>query len=114
VLAVNSNTKKADAAKAFLEWFLQPEQQATVQGLLGGSQAATTVPRTEEELATRPYVEIFDQVAPNTKAFAPEGMEAVTPQFRHIVVEQLLRIFQGQVSVEDGMAAAQKEAEGLS
>jgi multiple sugar transport system substrate-binding protein len=114
VLAVNANTKKADAAKAFLEWFLQPEQQATVQGLLGGSQAATTVPRTEEELATRPYVEIFDQVAPNTKAFAPQGMEAVTPQFRHIVVEQLLRIFQGQVSVEDGMAAAQKEAEGLS
>jgi multiple sugar transport system substrate-binding protein len=114
VLAVNSNTKKADAAKAFLEWFLQPEQQATVQGLLGGSQAATTVPRTEEELALRPYVTVFDEVSPNTIAFAPQGMEAVTPQFRHIVVEQLLRIFQGQVSVEDGMAAAQKEAEGLS
>lgn len=113
VLAVNSNTKKADAAKAFLAWFLDPEQQATVQGLLGGSQAATVVPRTEEELAERPYVAIFDQVAPNTKAFAPEGLEAVTPQFRNIVVEQLLSIFQGQVSVEDGLAAAQKEAESL-
>ena len=108
-----ASAEMATAAKAFLAWFLDPTQQATVQGLLGGSQAATVVPRTEAELEERPYVEIFDQVAPNTKAFAPEGLEAVTPQFRNIVVEQLLSIFQGQVSVEDGLAAAQKEAESL-
>lgn len=113
VLAVNSNTTKADAAKAFLSWFLEPDQQATIQGLLGGSQAATEVPRTQEELETRPYVTVFDEVAPHTIAFAPEGMEGVTPQFRHIVVEQLLRVFQNQVSIEDALAEAQKEAEGL-
>jgi multiple sugar transport system substrate-binding protein len=114
VLAINTNTKKYDAAKAFLAWFLEPEQQATVQDLLGGSQAATSVPRTEEELVTRPYVEVFDAVAPYALPFAPQGMEEMTPQFRHIVVEQLLRIFQGQVSVEDGLEAAQKAAEALS
>lgn len=116
VLAVNKNSDAAhaDAARKFLKWFLEPAQQQTLQKALGGSQAATAVPRTEEELTKTPYVKVFDSVTGHALPFAPEGrLIGQTPNFRHAVVEQVLRILQGQVSVEAGMQQAQNEVSKL-
>lgn len=112
-LAINGNSAHPDAAKAFLAWFLSPEAQAKVQGFLGGSTAATPVPRTAEELAKAPYIEVFDSLGDVALPFMPQGLEIETPQIRNIVVEAVLRALAGQTDVQTALDEAQAQVEAL-
>lgn len=112
-LSLNANSKNPDAAKAFLNWFLQPEAQQDVQALLGGSTAATPVPRKDEELEKSPYIAVFDSLGDAGVPFMPEGLEAQTPEIRNIVVEAVLRALAGQTDLESALNDAQAQVEAL-
>jgi multiple sugar transport system substrate-binding protein len=112
-LAINGNSKHPEAAKAFLAWFLSPEVQTEVQGFLGGSTAATVIPRTAAELERAPYIAVFDGLGDVALPFMPEGLEARTPEIRNIVVEAVLKALAGQTDVKTALDEAQARVEAL-
>jgi len=113
VLGVNANSKHVDATKQFLEWLLAEQQQATIQGFLGGSTAATAVDREASELEEHPYIAVFDEAGDSAHTFVPTGLEVVTPQVRTIVVTAVLAALQNGTDVGAALDAAQAEVEAL-
>lgn len=112
-LAINANSKNPEAAKTFLKWFLGNGPQAQVQEFLGGSTPATRQPRTAKDLAAHPYAPVYDSRTPFAMPFIPPGMEALTPQIRDIVVEEVLAALQGQKDVKAALDAAQTKVLAL-
>jgi multiple sugar transport system substrate-binding protein len=113
VLGVNANSKNVEGTKQFLEWMLADEQQATIQGFLGGSTSATAVERLPAELEARPYVEVFDEAGETAHTFVPTGLEVVTPQVRTIVVAAVLAALQNGSDIKAALDDAQKQVEAL-
>jgi multiple sugar transport system substrate-binding protein len=113
VLGVNANGEHIAQTKEFFAWLLAPEQQARIQGFLGGSTAATKVERTAEELEQRPYVEVFDEAGENARSFVPDGLGVQTPQIRTIVVTAVLEALQNGGDIREALDRAQADVEGL-
>ena len=59
-LTINANTKAPAAAATFIKWMLAPENQKSLQDVLGASTVATRVARSPELLARRPWLAVFD------------------------------------------------------
>jgi len=113
VLGVNANGEHIEATKEFFAWLLAPEQQARIQGFLGGSTAATAVERTPEELEESPYVEVFDEAGDNAQSFVPDGLGVQTPQIRTIVVTAVLEALQSGGDIREALDRAQADVEAL-
>lgn len=110
-VGINANSKSPEAAATFLKWALEPAQQQELQALLGAANVATIVPRTDAELAERPWLVAYDAQTVNSVPAIAQGLEEKSPEIQQIVVEQLLRVLQGGVSPQDAMDQAQKLVE---
>jgi multiple sugar transport system substrate-binding protein len=113
VLGVNANGDHVEETKEFFSWMLAPEQQSRIQSFLGGSTVATEIERTEEEVAQRPYVEVFDEAGEDAATFVPEGLGVQTPQVRTIVVTAVLNALQNDGDIREALEGAQEEVEAL-
>src|SRR5437667_349658 len=65
-LTINANTKHKAAAATFLAWILAPANQAALQDILGASNVATVVPRAPADLASEPWLSVYDAQTPNS------------------------------------------------
>ncbi len=109
-LTVNANTKHKDAAFAFVKWTLQPDNQASLQDLLGASSVATVVPRKPEDLAKKPWLKVYDEQTPNAVPQLVQGFEVRTPELQQIIIEQVLKVLQGGMDPQKAMDEAQETA----
>jgi multiple sugar transport system substrate-binding protein len=109
-LTINANTKNRAGCVTFLKWFLQPDTQQELQQILGASNVATVVERTPEELATQPWLKVYDDQTPNSLPQPVEGFETRTPEIQQIVLEQVLRVLQAGSSPKTAMEGAQRMA----
>ena len=107
-LTVNANTKNKDAAFKFVKWTLQPENQKSLQDLLGASSVATPVSRSLEDYAQRPWLKVYDDQTPNSIPQLVIGFETKTPEIQQIVLEQTLKVLQGGVDPQKAMDEAQQ------
>jgi multiple sugar transport system substrate-binding protein len=112
-ITVNANSANQEAAYAYIDWMLQPEQQQALQEALGAASMATPTERSEEQLAETPFLTVFDEL---TESSAPQivvGFGPQTPEIRSIVVREVIAALQGQQSMQEAMDRAQEEAEGI-
>ena len=107
-LTVNANTKSKDAAFAFVKWTLQPENQKELQDILGASSVATKVDRSPEDIAAKPWLQVYDDQTPNSVPQLVLGLETKTPEIQQIVLEQVLKVLQGGVAPQKAMDEAQQ------
>lgn len=106
-LVINAKSKHKAAAATFIKWLLEPDKQAELQRLLGAGNPATKVARTAEELKQMPFLTVYDAQTPHGVPFVPEGLEAKTPEFRQIVIEQMIRVLQSGLDPQTAMDQAQ-------
>lgn len=109
-LTINANTKSRPAAATFMKWALQPDQQRELQGILGASNCATIVERPAEDLASQPWLQVYDDQTPNSVPQLVEGYEVKTPEVQQIVLEQVLRVLQAGSDPKRAMDDAQRQA----
>ena len=107
-LTVNANTKNKDAAFTFVKWTLQPENQKELQDILGASSVATKVDRSPDDIAARPWLQVYDDQTPNSVPQLVLGLETKTPEIQQIVLEQVLKVLQGGVAPQKAMDEAQQ------
>src|SRR5690606_27908274 len=102
-----------DAAGTFLEWMLQPENQKSLQLVLGSSSVATPTERTPEELEESPFLPEVDALTETSVPQVVLGHEARTPEIRSIVIEEVLRALAGEVDMQTAMDSAQERPTAL-
>jgi multiple sugar transport system substrate-binding protein len=107
-LTVNANTKNRDAAFTFVKWTLQPENQKDLQDILGASSVATKVDRSPQDLAAKPWLQVYDDQTPNSVPQLVLGLETKTPEIQQVVLEQVLKVLQGGVAPQKAMDEAQQ------
>jgi multiple sugar transport system substrate-binding protein len=107
-LTVNANTKNKDAAFTFVKWTLQPENQKELQDILGASSVATKVDRSPQDVAAKPWLQVYDDQTPNSVPQLVLGLETKTPEIQQIVLEQVLKVLQGGVAPQKAMDDAQQ------
>lgn len=107
-ITINANTKNKAAAAVFLKWMLTPEAQRELQQIHGASSVATAVPRTPEELAKWPWIEVYDEQTENSVPALPQGLETKAPEIQQIVIEQVMKVLQGGVDPAKAMGDAQR------
>ena len=112
-IVINANSEHKDAAMAFIDWLLEPEQQVELQGVLGASSVATVTERSAESVAEAPYLEVFDELTDSGVPQIVLGFGAETPDIRRIVVTEVLAALQGQQDMKTAMDKAQEEATAL-
>ncbi|PSH56655.1 sugar ABC transporter substrate-binding protein [Phyllobacterium endophyticum] len=112
-ITVNANTKHKEAALAFLKWMMLPESQRALETAYGGSSfVATPVAYTEEELAKRPWLKVYDSDKAVSIPQLVSGHEIKTPEIQRIVLEQVVKVLQTDLDPQAAMDEAQKMAEG--
>lgn len=107
-LTVNANTKNKDAAFTFVKWTLQSENQKELQDILGASSVATKVDRSPDDIAAKPWLQVYDDQTPNSVPQLVLGLETKTPEIQQIVLEQVLKVLQGGVAPQKAMDEAQQ------
>ena len=107
-LTVNANTKNKEAAFKFVKWTLQPENQKSLQDILGASSVATKVERSAEDNARKPWLKVYDDQTPNSIPQLVLGFESKTPEIQQIVLEQVLKVLQGGANPQKAMDEAQQ------
>ena len=107
-LTVNANTKNKEAAFTFVKWTLQPENQKSLQDILGASSVATKVERSAEDNARKPWLKVYDDQTPNSIPQLVLGFESKTPEIQQIVLEQVLKVLQGGANPQKAMDEAQQ------
>lgn len=110
-LTVNANTKHKSEAFAFVKWALEPSNQKDLQDILGASSVAIPVPRSEQELAVKPWLKVYDEQTPNAVPQLVGGLEVKTPELQQIIIEQVLKVLQGGMDPQKAMDEAQQLAE---
>jgi len=112
-IVVNANSAHKEAAHTYLEWMLQPEQQAKLQEALGAASMATPTERSEESLAETPFLSVFDELTNSSVPQIVVGFGPQTPEIRSIVVREVIAALQGQQTMAEAMKRAQAEAEEI-
>ncbi|HLS34345.1 MAG TPA: sugar ABC transporter substrate-binding protein [Brevibacterium sp.] len=112
-ITVNAASDDTEAAATFLEWMLQPENQKSLQLVLGSSSVATVTERTPEELEESPFLAEVDALTETSVPQVVLGFEARTPEIRSIVIEEVLRAISGEVDMQTAMDSAQERASSL-
>lgn len=111
---VNSKASSAEQAAAikFLNYLLTDDVQTKMVDTMGGSLGATDQPIPPKAAQSWPWLEGWTPSGPAVSS-TPVGAEVDFIQFRTIVLDHVEQIFAGRESVEEGLDAAQQEAEGL-
>lgn len=109
MVGINSNCEQKEAAAQFIHWVLQPENQQNLMLVLGASSVATDVERPQEQIEAMPWVEAYDRATEHGVPVTPEGLETSTPEIRQIVIEQVEKVLQGDLTPEEALATAQQQ-----
>jgi multiple sugar transport system substrate-binding protein len=111
---VNSKASDAeqDAAVEFLNYLLTDEVQTKMVDTMGGSLGATDQPIPAKAAEAWPWLKGWTPSGPSVSS-TPVGAEVKFVEFRTIVLGHVEKIFAGRESVDEGLDAAQKEAEEL-
>ena len=109
-ITVNAGSENKEAAATFLEWMLEPENQLSLQKVMGAGSVATTTERSAEDLAAAPYLEVFDELTSTTQPQIIEGFEEQTPALRAIIVDQVLSALHDEQTMQEAMDEAQELA----
>lgn len=112
-IVINQASESQEAAATFITWALQPENQVSLQEILGASSVATPTERSSESLAEMPFLPTFDGLTESSLPHVVRGFEAQTPDIRKIVVQNVIAALQGEVDMQTAMDNAQQEAEDL-
>jgi multiple sugar transport system substrate-binding protein len=112
-IVVNEASPAKEAAATFIEWVLQEENQVKLQEVLGASSVATATERSPESLAESPYLPVFDELTESSLPQIVLGYEALTPDIRRIVVQNVIAALQGEQTMQEALTNAQEEAEAL-
>lgn len=107
-ITVNANSKHKEAAAAFIKWVLTPEAQKELQQIHGASSVATAIPRTPEELAKWPWIQVYDAQTEHAVPALPQGLETKSPEIQQIVIEQVIKVLQAGADPAAAMGDAQK------
>lgn len=113
-IVINEASESKDAAATFIQWALQPENQVSLQEVLGASSVATSTERSDESLQEMPFLPTFDELTDSSLPHVVAGFEAQTPEIRRIVVENLVAALQGNVDLQTALDNAQAEASDLA
>ncbi len=106
----SASDREKEGAAAFLSYMLTDEVQQKMVDTMDGALPAKNLPFSDATVANSPWLEGW--ALPDTAvAFTPIGAETKFPALRSAVLEQFEQIFAGRVSVEEGLKAAQAEAE---
>lgn len=109
-LVVNANSENKEAADDFMQWVLQPENQAALQQALGASSMATATTRSEEQLEETPFLPVYDELTNTSAPHIVLGYGPQTADIRKIVVTQVIAALQGEQTMAEAMDKAQAEA----
>ena len=112
-IVINEASEAKEEAATFIEWALQPENQTSLQEILGASSVATATERTPESLSELPFLPVFDELTESSLPQIVLGFEAQTPDIRKIVVQNVIAALQGQVDLETALNNAQEQATDL-
>ncbi len=110
VLAVNAASPNVAASQEFLKWWLQTENQKVIQNAEIAGAAAIPAVRTEEELAERPYFEVFDSLVATSHPAIIDDFEIETPVIRKIVVEEFVNALETNGDMQAAFDTAQERA----
>jgi len=110
-LTVNANTKHKAEAFTFVKWVLDGANQKDLQDILGASSVAISVPRSEQDLAEKPWLKVYDEQTANAVPQLVGGFEVKTPELQQIIIEQVLKVLQGGLDPQKAMDEAQQLAE---
>jgi multiple sugar transport system substrate-binding protein len=112
-IVVNEASPAKEAAATFVEWVLEEENQVKLQEVLGASSVATATERSPESLEESPYLPVFDELTESSLPQIVLGYEALTPDIRRVVVQNVISALQGQQTMQEALDNAQEEAEAL-
>jgi multiple sugar transport system substrate-binding protein len=112
-MVINEASENKEAVATFIEWILQDENQVKLQEVLGASSVATVTERSAESLKETPFLPVFDELTESGLPQTVLGFEAMTPDIRKIVVQNVIAALQDQVTMQEAMDNAQAEAEEL-
>lgn len=112
-IVVNEASPAKEAAATFIEWILQEENQVKLQEVLGASSVATATERSAASLEESPYLPVFDELTESSLPQIVLGYEALTPDIRRIVVQNVIAALQGEQTMQEALTNAQEEAEAL-
>ncbi|WP_159085768.1 ABC transporter substrate-binding protein [Aeromicrobium chenweiae] len=105
----NASDEEKKGAEAFLSYMLTDDVQQKMLDTMGGALGATDAPFSSATDTSSPWLKDFSQTAGAVNE-TPVGAESEFAAFRQILLDQVEKIFAGQVSAEDGLAEAQKQA----
>lgn len=111
-LIVNKNASdaKKEGAYDFLNHMLSPEIQNEMVENMGGYLPSSLVEFSDDMLAKAPWLADWNSTDSGRTVF-PDGV--IFSEIRDVVEAQLELIFNDKISIEDGLAQAQKDAEAL-
>lgn len=112
-IVVNQASESQEEAATFISWVLEPENQVSLQEILGASSVATPTERSEESLAELPFLPTFDELTSSSLPHVVLGFEASTPDIRRIVVQHVIAALQGETDMQTALDNAQQEATDL-
>lgn len=112
-LVVNANSEHKEAAYAYMDWMLQPEQQQKLQEAYGAASVATPTERSAESLEETPFLPVFDELTDSSVPQIIVGFGPQTAEIRSIVVREVIAALQGEQTMAEAMDRAQADAERL-
>lgn len=108
----NASDQEKAGAEAFLSYMLTEKVQQKMVDTMGGALGATDAPFSTATDTSAPWLKDFTST-PGVVNETPVGAETQFAAFRQILLDQVEKIFAGQVSAEDGLDEAQKQATEL-
>ena len=112
-IAVNVNSKNKELANEFLRWLFLPNTQQKFVAALFPSVIGTDVAPPQALVDENPWVEAFYKQGKDAQSVVIPGFETKTPPISLIVLTQVQRTITGDVTPQDALDQAQKEAEAL-
>jgi multiple sugar transport system substrate-binding protein len=112
-IGINANAQNKGAAKAFLKWMYEPEQQLALSKVMGVSTLAVNTPVDPAYLAKNPWAAAYQQQGVIGKALTANvpGFEVQTPQIEVIVLTQVTKVLTQNMAPDAALKAAQQQAE---
>jgi multiple sugar transport system substrate-binding protein len=106
----SASDREKEGAAAFLSYMLTDEVQQKMVDTMDGALPAKNLPFSDETVKNSPWLKGW--TLPDTAvSFTPKGAETKFPALRSAVLEQFEQILAGRVSIDEGLKAAQAEAE---
>lgn len=106
----SASDEEKEGALEFLNYMLSEDVQQEMVDNLAGSLVSSDLELSEATFENNPWLRGWE--AENSGLdFTPPGVGAEFQSFRRAILDQMERIFAGEVSVEEGLAQAQEDAE---